>query len=320
MAELASRATRSRMLLSAVLLFMVVFAMTWAFVRLVEDRLLEERHAAAETIGAAMGSATQRQLDRSLSTTLALASLIRVSEGFEIDDFDAVAAEMIEAYGGIDSLQLAPDGVVSQIYPLAGNEPAIGHDLLNDPARRTEALATIESRRLTLAGLFTLVQGGVAVIGRYPVFVPDGAGGDRFWGFTNALIRMPSLLGAVDLEQIVEQGYDYELSRTHPDTGDRDVFVASAAAEIQGPESFTFQVPNDVWTLSVAPSGGWKPLWGFALEFFAPVVIAVLSATLFHGCLLRTAERRRAEEALRDNEEKYRSLMEQSRTSFLSAA
>ncbi len=57
---------------------------------------------------------------------------------------------------------LAPNGVVTQIYPLAGNEAAIGHDLLNDPRRRTEARAAIESRKLTLAGPFRLIQGGIA--------------------------------------------------------------------------------------------------------------------------------------------------------------
>ena len=71
-----------------------------------------------------------------------------------IDDFDSVASELIEAYGGIDSLQLAPGGIVSQIYPLKGNERAIGHDLLNDPARRSEARMAVESGRLTLAGPF----------------------------------------------------------------------------------------------------------------------------------------------------------------------
>ena len=128
-------------------------------------------------------------------------------------NFDVVAANLIESYGGIDSLQLAPDSLVSKIYPLAGSEKAIGHDLLHHSARRFEALAAIESRKLTLAGPIILVQGGEAVIGRLPVFVPDDTGGELFWGFTIALTRMPTLLGAIDLDRIMAQGYDFELSR-----------------------------------------------------------------------------------------------------------
>ena len=89
-----------------------------------------------------------------------------------VDRPDPIATEMINNYRGISNLQLAPNGVVTQIYPLGGNEAAIGHDLLNDPRRRIEAQAAIESRKLTLAGPFTLVQRGMGVIGRLPVFVP----------------------------------------------------------------------------------------------------------------------------------------------------
>ena len=106
----------------------------------------------------------------------------------EIQNFDALADNIIANYGGISSLQLAPQGIVTQIYPLEGNEKAIGHNLLKDPARRTEALKTIQSRKLTLAGPFELIQGGKAVIGRLPVFSADKDGTDNFWGFTIVLI------------------------------------------------------------------------------------------------------------------------------------
>ena len=219
-----------------------------------EDQRLEEKQAGAHAIGTTMAYSIQVQLERSLSSTLALASFIRQSENTTIDDFDSIAADMIESYGGIDSLQLAPNGVVSQIYPLEGNEEALGHDLLKDPARRVEALAAIESRDLTLAGPFTLIQGGVAVIGRLPIFIVDDIGEDRFWGFSIALVRLPTLLGKVNLPQITEQGYDYELSRTHPDTGSRQVFARSTERDIQGAISSTVEVPNGTWTLQLVPS------------------------------------------------------------------
>ena len=193
--------SRRRLIVFTALVFVTVLAVGALFVRLVEDGRLDDKRRDLDTIGSTLAYSLQRQLDRSLSSTFALASMVRQRDTPIVDSFDSIAADMISSYGGIDSLQLAPDGIVSLIYPLEGNEAAIGHDLLDDPARRVEALAAIESRELTLAGPFTLVQGGVAVIGRLPVFVPDGAGGDRFWGFTITLIRLPTLLGATNLEQ-----------------------------------------------------------------------------------------------------------------------
>jgi hypothetical protein len=180
--------TKLRLLLLSSVVFFLVLAAGGAIIYLFERSYSDKQHQALREIGTARTHLLQDHLDRSLSSTLALASILRRSG--TINDFDALAAEIIKSYGGISNLQLAPDGVVTKIYPLAGNEGAIGHDLLNDPERRTEALAAIESRKLTLAGPFRLIQGGVAVIGRLPVFIPDGAGGERFWGFTIALIPL----------------------------------------------------------------------------------------------------------------------------------
>ena len=289
--------TKRRITFLAVLLFAVSMGITGSLVKLVEDQRRNEKQVAVSTIGSGLSHSLQRQLDRSVSSTYALASLIRQNENHTIDDFDAAAGDMIETYGGIDSLQLAPDGVVSQIYPLTGNEKAIGHDLLEDPARRVEALAAIESRELTLAGPFTLVQGGVAVIGRLPVFVPDDAGGDRFWGFTIALIRLPTLLGAINLEEITEQGYVYELSRVHPDTGERQVFVRSTETDIQNALAFAIETPNGAWSLRLAPQSGWRPLWLLAVEVLTGTLLSGLLAILFYYYLLRV-ERQMTELAL----------------------
>ena len=211
--------SKLRPLFVSAISFLVALAIGGAFITLVDRRHADEHRQMISEIGIAQARLLERQLDRSLSSTFALGSILR--QAGRIKNFDSIAAEIIETYGGIDNLQLAPNGVVTRIYPLAGNEAAIGHELLNDPRRQTEALKAIASRQLTVAGPFPLIQGGQAVIGRLPVFVPDGAGGERFWGFTIAVVRMPNLVEASALNQLVEQGYDYKLSRIDPDSGEQ---------------------------------------------------------------------------------------------------
>ncbi|MCH7663899.1 MAG: PAS domain S-box protein, partial [Chloroflexi bacterium] len=194
----------------------------------------------------------------------------------------------------MDNLQLAPDGVVSLIYPLEDNEAAIGHDLLNDPARRAEAVKTIESRDLTLAGPFELVQGGSGVIGRYPVFVRDESGVDRFWGFSIGLIRVSSLLDFVGFPNLIKS-HDYELSRVQPDTGSRQVFARSSIASIRGGEAIDIIVANATWTLTLIPRNGWVPTWLTALLFVAPLATAGASSTLFLAYLIQRQKKGRAE-------------------------
>ena len=240
-------------------------------------RAAERRGRLTELTGNAVQT-LQRQLSRSLSATFALASLLR--QHGHIEDFDSLAAEMIASYGGISCLQLAPGGVISHVYPLAGHEKAIGHDLLGDPARRTEAQAAIDSRTLTLAGPFELIQGGVAVIGRYPVFIKKATGEEGFWGFSIVLIRLPELMKAANLQSLVRMGYDYELWRVHPDTGERAVFSHQGATPLRTPVNYSFPVPNGQWTLSVAPrtppGGVGIAAVGYAVNFAVAATVAIL--------------------------------------------
>jgi sensor domain CHASE-containing protein len=198
--------------------------------------------------------AIQRNIERALSATYALAALVRHGNG-SVPDFEATAREMLAYYPGAASLQLAPDGVVRHVVPLQGNEKAIGHNLLQDPVRNKEAFLARVSGRLTLAGPFELVQGGLGAVGRLPVFL--GEGRRVFWGFTTVLIRFPEVLEDARLGQLDAQGQDYELWRLHPDSGERQVIARSGKTALVDPVDQSLELPNGRWTLSVAPRKGW---------------------------------------------------------------
>lgn len=121
----------------------------------------EESRARTLDMAGDHAHALQAGIEHNLSATFALAAMIRQGNG-ALRDFESLAAEMLPFYPGASALQLAPGGVVTQVHPLTGNEQAIGHDLLRDPARTREAFAARDSGALTLAGPFRLAQGGSA--------------------------------------------------------------------------------------------------------------------------------------------------------------
>jgi signal transduction histidine kinase len=246
----------NRLSLKVVAVFLLTACAGLGSVRLFEQGEVYRRQQVAMEVASIHGHLLQEQMARSLSATYALAAVLRQGGG-RIDNFKQIAGEMLPIYGGISSLQLAPEGVIRHIVPLAGNEAAIGHKLLEDPARNKEAFAALASRKLTLAGPFTLRQGGVAVVGRLPVFLPAVAGKDYFWGFTTALIRIEDLLTASRLGGSEASGYRYALARVHPDTGQLEDFWLSDKQRPDDPLSLPIQVPNGLWTLSIAPVDGW---------------------------------------------------------------
>ncbi|RLA36956.1 MAG: hypothetical protein DRR03_03200 [Gammaproteobacteria bacterium] len=322
-------AGRLRAWIGGLLVAMAILFAGLGYLHLHQDQQSARQRQAVNEIAAARAFTLQQQLARSLSATYALASVLRQFDA--IPDFDALARDLIDSYGGLSSLQLAPKGVISNIYPLVGNERAIGHDLLNDPNRRDEALRTIETGQMTLAGPFELIQGGTAVIGRLPVFIGEG----RFWGFAIALIRLPLLLGAAELGQLDRAGLSYELCRVDPQSGACKVFANTRTDPLQDAEEVQFTVPNGLWVLGVAPRDGWTvpplPREGLALVLLFSLVSGLLAVTLLQrpaelralvvrrrrelGAANRALQdevddRDRAEQALRQSETRLRQFIE----------
>lgn len=238
----------------------------------------------------AQASAIERRLAQSLSSTYILAVEVRFKNG-DLSNFESFAEETINALGGISNLQLAPNGVIHKIHPLAGNEKAIGHNLLQDDKRRKEAHQAIQERKLTLAGPFETIQGGVAVIGRNPIFLNDN-GEEKFWGFASAFIYLDDLLDVTDLAELETKGYNYELSRTHPDSGKWEVFAQSKKPLSNINVTYPINVPNSNWKLTLSRPLPERPLnvtEGLAVSM---LIAAVLSLLVTY--ILREPERLRA--------------------------
>ena len=262
--------------------------------------LLERGRVAAAQRDAArlvaeQAGALQRLVYRSLAATDAIAAVVRHAGG-DVEAFEATARDLLPHFPGVSALQLAPGGVVRHSVPLAGNEAAIGHDLLVDPKRNREAVLALQTRRLTLAGPFDLMQGGAAIVGRLPVFVGSGPG--IFWGFSTAIMRVDDLASASRLSELGERGYDYALSRPHPDSQATHVFVSSRGAVPAEPVSQSFEIPNGRWTLSAAPVGGWSSRDALARDAVVVLLVAFAVAALAYS-LARRPERLEAEVAER---------------------
>lgn len=237
-------------------------------------------HALAEVVD--LASRVQTTIDTALSSTYALGALVRQGGGV-IDDFDEIAAQLMPFYPGVASLQTAPQGVVRQVYPLKGNEKAIGHDLLADPKRTKEAFLARDTGKLTVAGPFNLIQGGVGAVGRLPIFI-KGADGeqDRFWGFTSALIRFPEVLQDVHFDKLTRLGYQYSLWRIHPDSQKIQV-IASSVPEgslMVDALAHPLHMPNGEWTLSIVPTDGWRNTTRTSIYLLLATFVSILTGWL----------------------------------------
>ncbi len=308
---------RARLWLFTVLAFVCAVLVGGLFAGMYVHLYMLHEEGEVEHLAASQASLIEGRLSRSLSSTYALAAIIRQSRG-EAPDFEALATEMLQQYGDISSLQVAKDGIISKVVPYVGNAVVLGHNLLKDPERNTEATLALQSRKLTLAGPFELRQGGQGVVGRLPVFLPDANGQERFWGFATAVVKISDLLRKSHLSRLVDAGYDYELAHVPPETGVREVFARSGMAPLVNPVVHAIEVPNGRWYISVVPAEGWiehSVVIGAAL---AVLLFAFLSALLAHitfkqPLLLRRVVEERTEELAATNRTLNAEIMERQR-------
>jgi diguanylate cyclase (GGDEF)-like protein len=261
------------------------------------NRLRIERTRALET-ATSFADALLRTMGRALSVTFALGALVQHERGL-IADFESVARELLPYYPGAEALQLAPSGVVRQIYPLRGNEKALGHDLFRDPARVKEAVRTRDSGQLNLAGPFPLRQGGLGALGRMPIYLSGCRGEPRFWGFAIVLLRFPQVLEPAHLNRLADQGYDYILWRVHPDTGRRQVLASRGKVPLADPVEIPLRIADSVWMLDTVPRAGWGDPRGLILKGILGLVFSLLSAFLARLLLLTRAYSRTLEKLAR---------------------
>lgn len=179
---------------------------------------------------------------------------ILVSQNGHIENFPQIAEDLMN--DSIQSIQLAPDGVVTDIYPEAGNE-AGKIDLIHDEARGEISRYGRDHDLTIMQGPFQLKQGGVGIAIRNPVYLKNEAGESYFWGFTIAIIRVPEIFNN-SVEALTKFGYDYRLSKTPTPLTDEYQEIYSSGNELTDPVIYYFNLGGCSFKLEVMPSDGWN--------------------------------------------------------------
>lgn len=156
----------------------------------------------------------------------------------------------------VQSVQLAPDGVVTDIYPKEGNESG-KIDLIHDKERGPIAKYGRDNNMVIMQGPFQLNQGGTGIAIRNPVYMLNNDGEKYFWGFTIVIIKTQDIFND-SISALADFGYDYVLSKTEsPFTSEYKV-VAGSQTKLEDPVSYTFELGGCLWKLDVMPENGWS--------------------------------------------------------------
>ena len=221
------------------------------------------------------------ELNNGVGITNSLEQTI-ISENGKIDKFKTVAESMMNDY--VQSIQIAPAGVVSDIYPEEGNE-AGKIDLVHDETRGEIVRYGIKNDLVIMQGPFELKQGGYGIAIRNPVFLKNNDGSKKFWGLTIVIIRVPEIfLNSVN--SLSEFGYDYCLYKTVSPLNDEYKMIDGSASKLIDPVSHKFRLGGCTWKLDVMPKNGWNQKNNMHMLILAGSIIILLLEGLVIALLI----------------------------------
>ncbi len=182
--------------------------------------------------------------------------------------FATLSKNIFSERSNLRSVAAAPGLVVSLVYPMKGNEKALGLDYNKNESQRAAALRVRDSGKLVLAGPLELVQGGQGLIGRFPVFTDDSGPDKRFWGIVSAVIDVDKLYRTSGLGD-TNLGIDVAISGKDGLGEDGALFYGDGKIRGDNPVLMNVLLPGGSWQIIAIPKGGWPSeppnLWSLRL-------------------------------------------------------
>lgn len=264
--------------LKTTLVFIFIFLAVWCVIWII-NQSQERREKLKATYTA---ESTVSRVESQLSKYLAESDLMKqiVEKEYDIDNeqFDKLAELMQEDEDVIEARELAEDGVVSRIYPMEGNEAAMGLDTLQNPARKKEARLARLSGEYTIAGPYELVQGGTGALLFDPAYITDQNGEEKFWGFSILVMNWDNFIQEVELEKLEEAGYDYQIWKKDLYTGEKVVIDESENSNLNNSLEVACSVPNDTWYFEIVPENGWITVSQKVFGVIISIALAVMAS------------------------------------------
>ncbi|EAW35472.1 SpoIIE family protein phosphatase [Lyngbya sp. PCC 8106] len=291
-------------------------------------------------------STVRANLEKALNQRLFLsrglvAYVSTVNPDLDQETFERLTQVIVAQQSGIRSIVLYKDNTVSHIYPLVGNDAALGFSPMSIPEEREAIERAVQNRQTVVAGPVNivgltqisdvcpadaprlqmtpdstqnqqscLVEGGIAFIGRTPIFltppneVPESG---AYWGLAGIIIDQNTLFKEAGL---LDKNTDVKYAIRGKDGlgADGEVFFGESQIFQQNPVLSSITLPNGSWQLAAIPQTGW--LDGFPLLVWLRLggsVTAVLAGGLVFVLVSAPARLKKAVEratiALREREE-----------------
>ena len=282
--------------------------------------LLHKLEKDEKTTGKHMAQITEKRvrarLDQYIMLSELLGNYISVGENLDENTFSELAEKIPNEDGVIKAFELAPEGIVTDIYPKQGNEGAFGLDMLQEHERKKDAILAKKSGKYTLGGPYQLKQGGTGALLFNPVYQDNNSEQGEFWGFVILVIDWDRFIGEINLDYLSDADFCYRIWIYDRDSSDRIILAESQSDMPDNILTVECTVPNNTWYFDIIPSRGWIPRSYWIMCIAISYIFSLLIATVFYLTSSKKHRERQYEAELEKSAEQAKNANE-AKTRFL---
>ncbi len=141
------------------------------------------------------------------------------------------------------------------MYPIKGNEQAIGLDYMKNEKQKGAVIKAIKTGKTVIAGPVELIQGGRGFIARIPVY--KGKNKTDYWGLASIVVDEIKLYDQI---RILHSWHwlKYALKGKDAKGMDGEIFFGDKSIFENNPVIFNIFLPEGSWVLAAYPKQGWN--------------------------------------------------------------
>ncbi len=199
--------------------------------------------------------------NQNTSLLTGFAAYIELKDTFDGDEIyrylDFLMRDHLE---DIKNIGVFEDTTIRWVYPLEGNESAIGTDLSKVPSQAGDVQRVKEKLETLFVGPVELIQGGTAFIIRMPLLKNNA-----YWGMVSIVLKAENAFKFVDKYSEI---YDVAYLITAADNTE-EIIVGNGKILEMKPLKFRTEESLGGWDVYVVPTGGWDNKIGLFIIIFS---------------------------------------------------
>ena len=256
------------------------------------------------------------RLDQYSMLSALLGNYISAGENLDENTFSELAEKIPNEDGVIKAFELAPEGIVTDIYPKQGNEGAFGLDVLREHEQKKDAILARDSGKYTLGGPYQLKQGGTGALLFNPVYQDNNSEQDEFWGFVILVIDWDRFIEEIILDYLSDADFCYRIWTYGRGSSDKIILAESQDNMSDNILTVECTVPNNTWYFDIIHSRGWIPRFYQIMCIVISCIFSLLIATVFYLISSKKHRERQYEAELEKSAEQAKNANE-AKTRFL---